>query len=255
MISLEDRGGGVWLLTISNPRKRNALDAELLEALQKALEPERAPDARVVILRGEGEHFCAGYDLAGLESVPAHGPLPDSPLQDALAALEAHPAVTVACVRGAAFGGGAELASATDLRLLGDDAVWCLPPAKLGVVYAPEGLERVSRLIGPARAKLLAFTGRRVLPDEALRLGLCEEVHPAAELETQALQLASEIASNAPLAVAGMKRVFQHLARGPLSGADRAELAELRRRAFASEDVREGRKALLEKRPPRFTGR
>lgn len=255
-IRVEDRPGGLRVLTVSNPSKRNALDPALLEQLRLSLDPASAVGVRVLVVRGDGAHFCSGYDLAGLERLAPGGPLPDEPLQQTLAALEAYPAVTLACVRGGAFGAGAELALTCDLRLFGDDALFCLPPAKIGVVYAPEGLRRLSALVGPARAKLLFFTGRRLNPEQCWDWGLCEAVHDAAGVEAAAFQLAEEIAGNAPLAVAGMKRAFQLLAGpGPIDPQALAQLRELRLQAFLSEDAAEGRAALFEKRPPRFTGR
>src|SRR5512146_2717500 len=181
-ILLEDRPGGVRILTISNARKANALDASMLRELVDALSPQRGGGVRALLIQGEGAHFCSGFDLAGLESIPSEGPLPDDGLQEAFAAVEAYPAVTVACVRGAAFGAGCELALACDLRVFADDAVLCLPPAKLGVVYAPEGLARLARVAGPSRAKWMFFTGRKVRALEANQWGLCEALHPTGEL-------------------------------------------------------------------------
>src|SRR5512132_3432061 len=121
-IHLEDRPDGVRVLTLSNPRKRNALDPELLGQLCQALDPERAGGVRALLVRGEGDHFCSGYDLSGLERIPDEGPLPDDVLQRALSAVEAFPAVTVALVRGAAIGAGCELAVSCDLRVFCEDA-------------------------------------------------------------------------------------------------------------------------------------
>jgi len=254
-IHQEDRPGGVRVLTVSNPKKRNALDPELLRQLREALSPERALGVRALLVRGDGDHFCSGYDLSGLDRIPDQGPLPDDALQDAFSAVEAFPAVTVALVRGAAIGAGCELAASCDLRVFTDDAFISIPPAKLGVVYAPEGLARVSALAGPSRAKVLFFTGRRVKAAQALEWGLCEELHPAASAERAALELCSELAQNAPLALQGMKRAFRALSRGPIPEAEREELRRLRRAAFQSGDAREGRQAIQEKRPPRFSGR
>jgi enoyl-CoA hydratase/carnithine racemase len=242
-IRIDDRPGGIRVVTVSNPKKRNALDPKLLGELKAAFAP--ADGVRALLLRGEGDHFCSGYDLAGLESIPETGPLPDDPLQEALSAVEAYPVPTVACVRGGAFGAGAELALTCDLRLFGDDATFCLPPAKLGVIYAPQGIRRLRDVVGPARAKLIFFTGRRYSATQSLALGLCEELHPAMLLEETAVKLCEELAANAPLAIAGMKRIF----RGD------TDVRELRRAAFRSEDAKEGRSALMEKRAAKFNGR
>jgi enoyl-CoA hydratase/carnithine racemase len=133
-----------------------------------------------------------------------------------------------------------------------------MTPARLGVVYPPPGLRRFLHLVGPARAREIFFTARPVAAERALAIGLVDRVLPAAEAEAAAFALAAEIAGNAPLAVQGMKRVFRLLeasAERGLTDDERAEVEELRRRAFESDDVREGRAAFLEKRAPRFSGR
>jgi enoyl-CoA hydratase/carnithine racemase len=247
--------GPVRVLTLDNPERRNALTPALLESLAQAYGPG-ASGVRAFVLRGEGGRaFCSGYDLESL-AVVGDGALPDDLIQEVYAAIEAHPVPTVACLEGAAFGAGFELALACDLRVAAQGARFCLPPARLGVVYAPEGLARLSALVGPGQARRLALTGCVVEVAEAVRLGLVEWSVPAGEgAFAAALGVAGSIASGAPLAVSGMKQVFSALARGPLSAADAARLRALRREAFNSEDVREGRAAFLEKRPPVFKGR
>ena len=248
--------GPVRVLTLDNPDRRNALTPALLEALAEAYRPGAHGAARVFALRGEGHRaFCAGYDLESLAAVGG-GALPDDLIQEVYAAIEAHPLPTVACVEGAAFGAGFELALACDVRVAAASARFCLPPARLGVVYAPEGLSRLAALVGAGQARRLALTGCVVDGAEAARVGLVEQLVPnGGDAWEAALGVAGIIAAGAPLAVSGMKQVFAALGRGPLSAEASARLRALRREAFNSEDVREGRAAFLEKRPPVFKGR
>lgn len=248
--------GAVRVLTLDHPERRNALTPRLLESLADAYRSGREGSPRAFLLRGEGGRaFCAGYDLESLAAV-GEGALPDDLIQEVYAAIEAHPVPTVACMEGAAFGAGFELATACDLRVAGSTARFCLPPARLGVVYAPEGLARLAALVGPGQARRLALTGCVVEAAEASLLGLVEQFVPEGQdAYAAALRLAESIAEGAPLAISGMKQVFAALARGPLSADESARLRGLRRAAFNSEDVQEGRAAFLEKRAPVFKGR
>lgn len=254
VVHVEDHGA-VRVLTLENAPRRNALTPEMLRQLKDALKTSDA--TRAILIRGAGDRaFCSGYDLQSLEPVGEHGALPDDLIGEVYAAIEAHPAPVIAALNGAAFGAGFELATACDFRIASATAQLCMPPAKLGVVYAPEGLQRLARLVGFSRAKLLFFTGRVISANDALEDGLVDEVRDSAEAAFQAAHaLAEELAKNAPLAIAGMKRIFTALGRAPLSEEQQRDFRELRRDAFNSEDVKEGRAAFLEKRAPAFKGR
>jgi len=254
----EDRPGGIRALTLSNPRKRNALDEGLLDQLVAALGRPREDGLRVraILLRGAGEGaFCSGYDVGGLDQVTSHGPLPDEKLQHALEALEAQDAPSVASVTGPAFGAGCELACACDFRVGGRGAAFSMPPARLGLVYTPEGIGRVMALVGASRARRMFLGAERLDAEEALRAGLLDELRPDGEVEVAAEALCATLAAGAPLAIAGMKRAFRWLASPARSAEERAALEQLRRAAFLSADAREGRAAFLEKREPSFEGR
>jgi enoyl-CoA hydratase/carnithine racemase len=251
-LHVEDRDDGVRVLTLSNPARRNALDDAQVTRLHEAL--DSAPGkARAVLLRGEGTAFCSGYDL-NLLAGPSEDRLPDDAIMACLARLESLPLPSVALVRGAAFGAGFDLAAACDFRVGTEDVLFSMPPARLGIVYSPDGLMRAARLVGVARAKNLFLTGRRLDGKEALAWGLLDECLPVADAEPRALELCRTLAAQAPLAVAGMKEAFRLLTRAPLSDEERAHLRQVRARAFASEDAKEGRAAFLEKRTPRFRG-
>jgi enoyl-CoA hydratase/carnithine racemase len=256
-VHVEEPAPGVARLTISNPEKRGALDRALLERLTATL---GELDARCVVLTGEGRAFCAGYDIGellregyddGADAEAAH------PFPAALAAIEAYPHPVLAALNGATIGGGLELAIACDLRIAADTAQLGMPPAKLGVVYATAGLNRFLTTIGAARTRELFLTGRRIDAPTAERWGLVNEVVEAEALPAAALALASEIAANAPLSLRGNKAGIRALvaAAGALDPAVAAALDADRRRAFESEDLREGLRAFGEKRPPVWRGR
>ena len=240
MLRVDDLGGGVRGLTLDNPGARNALDAQTLNRLEAAVADSAG--VRCWLLRGAGGHFCSGWNLGALEELQPDAPLPDERIGVVFDALQRTDAPSLAFVEGSAFGAGFELCCACDFRIAAPNAVFCIPPAKLGIVYAPKGIARVARVIGSGRAQSMFLSGRRVAVDEAVRIGLTEEPGD----EARALAFARELALTAPLAVAGMKRIFR---------GEYGDLERLRRESFFSEDAREGVSALLEKRPPKFSGR
>jgi enoyl-CoA hydratase/carnithine racemase len=245
--------GGVRTLTLENPAKKNALDEGLLDALAEALVPR--DDVRALLVRGAGEGiFSAGYDLAALASLTETTPLPDEKLGRVLDLLTSHPAPSVALVTGPAFGAGCELALACDFRVGDAGALFCLPPAKLGVVYALKGLARVASRVGLQQARYLFLTGRRVAGPEALQRGLLDL--QVTDAEREAVALALELSRNAPQAVRHMKTGLALVgARPAISPEAEAAYEVARRRSFLSDDAREGREATLAKRPRHFTGR
>ena len=257
----EDRaqgpGGLVRLFTLSNPVRKNAIDAGLLGRLVDELERAARDQVRALVLTGEGGVFCAGYDLsslpegAGVRDAPE---LPDAPLVRACNALEACRIPVIAAVDGPVFGAGVELACACDLRVASHSARFCLPPAKLGLVYSPEGTARVLRLVGIAQARRLFFTAVIIESEEALRIGLCQELTQLPSAVPRALDLAQHLAQLSPGSLSGMKRTFA-LLEPALAPEARAELAALRRDAFSSDDAREGTLAFLERRAPVFGGK
>jgi enoyl-CoA hydratase/carnithine racemase len=249
---------GVLRLTISNPAKRNALDHAILDAITAVLGD--LSDARSVILTGAGGMFSSGYDIGDIpedvfaeeaERLVAH------PFAEALDALDDCPIPTVAALPGHTIGGGLELALTCDLRLAADGILLGMPPAKLGLVYSHTGLRRFLQAIGAPRTRELFLTGRNVDTRTALSWGLVNEVIGSADLETAAIDLAADLAANAPLSVRGNKRVIRELlaAEGPLEESVERELIELREASFHSEDMREGVRAFGQKRPARWKGR
>ena len=171
-------------------------------------------------------------------------------------ALEAFPLPTLAALPGHTIGGGLELALACDLRVAAEGIQLGMPPAKLGLVYSHTGVRRFIDAVGAARTRELFLLGRYIDAPTALQWGLVNRVAPAPELEPVSLELALELAGNAPLAQAGNKRVIAALleAEGKLPEQVTQQLIELRRASFASEDMREGVRAFAEKRPARWRG-
>jgi enoyl-CoA hydratase/carnithine racemase len=158
---------------------------------------------------------------------------------------------------GHTIGGGLELALSCDLRVAKDQIKLGMPPAKLGLVYSHTGLRRFIDAIGAARTRELFLLGSYIGAATALQWGLVNRVAPAAQLEQTSLELAAELAGNAPLSQTGNKRVIAALlaAEGDLEPGVEEELIELRRASFASQDMREGMRAFAERRPPRWQGR
>jgi enoyl-CoA hydratase/carnithine racemase len=247
-------------LTIANPAKRNALDHPILDAISASLAELTAEGrARCVIVTGAHGMFSAGYEIGEIadgrfqeeaERLVAH------PFTEAIEALEAFPYPTLAALPGHTIGGGLELALACDLRVAAEQIKLGMPPAKLGLVYSHTGLRRFLDTIGAARTRELFLLGSYVDADTAQQWSLVNRVVPPAELEPATLALANELAGNAPLSQTGNKRVIAALlrAQGTLSETVEAELIELRRASFASNDLREGMSAFAEKREPRWRG-
>ncbi|HXP99763.1 MAG TPA: enoyl-CoA hydratase-related protein, partial [Solirubrobacteraceae bacterium] len=178
------------------------------------------------------------------------------PFTSAIEALETFPHPTLAALPGHTIGGGLELAIACDLRVAVEGIKLGMPPAKLGLVYSHTGLRRFLDTIGLPRTRELFLLGSYIEADTALTWGLVNRVAPAAQFESLALELASEMAGNAPLSQQGNKRVIEALlrSRDTLSEEVEVELLELRRASFASRDLREGMSAFAQKRAPRWQG-
>ncbi len=257
-VRADDRGQ-VRVVTIENPQKRNALDYASLRELEEACAGAARDGVRCLVFRGAGDKaFCSGFDIEAIPTGPQEGDRPDLAVERAMEAVEGVPCPTIAFLNGSAFGAGGELAVSCDLRVAREGILLGMPPARLGVVYPVGGLRRFLSLLGPARAKEMYFTGRPVEAERALQIGLVDRLLPAAEAERAALELAEEIARNAPLAVQGMKRILRLLEAAHERGftaEEREEIDRTRRAAFESEDILEGRRAFAERRPPVFRGR
>jgi enoyl-CoA hydratase/carnithine racemase len=254
---LDEPAEGVARLTISNPERRGALDHELLDAMADAA---RRLEARCLVIAGSGRVFSAGYDIGNLEGQEfeeAAERLVAHPFHAAIEALEAYAYPTVAQINGHAIGGGLELALTCDIRLAARGVRLGMPPAKLGLIYSHTGLKKFLDACGPANTAELFYVGRSVEADRGERMGLVNTVVEPDELEERVLDLAREIAANAPLSLSGNKRIIRTLRELPSALPEEVEreLVELRESCFRTEDFREGVRAFAEKRRPEWKGR
>jgi len=254
---VDEPAESVTRLTISNPGKRNALDHPILDAITHTL--GELEHARCVIITGAHGMFSAGYDIGEIPDDEFEGRaerLVAHPFTEAIDALEAFAYPTLAVLPGHTIGGGLELALACDMRVCREGVLLGMPPAKLGLVYSHTGVRRFLDAIGAARTRELFLLGRYIDARAALAWGLVNRVAGEDELEAAALEIATELAGNAPLAQRGNKRVIAALlaAEGELPDDVARELIDLRRASFASADMREGVRAFAEKRPARWRG-
>ena len=244
--------GPIARITLDRPEKLNALDPEMLTALEDAVsQAEQSRQVRVIVLAAAGEKaFCVGADILAWTAL--------SPLDmwsewvrrghRIFERLERAKQPVICAIQGFAYGGGLELALACDIRIATDSARFAMPEVKLGTVPGWGGTDRLPKLIGSARAKQMIFTGEPIAADVAERWGLANEVVPVASLNDRATGLAEKIAGNAPIAVQTAKQLIA----SPSSATLESLAAAVN--AF-SDDAREGLAAFREKRSPKFEGR
>lgn len=245
---------GVATITLNRPEKLNAIDPEMLGALDAAVgRIERDPSVRVVIVTGTGKSFSVGADIGAFSQL---GPLDTwrdwvrggHALIDRIASLRVP---TIGALNGFTFGGGLELALALDFCIAADGAKLASPEVKIGTVCGWGATQRLPKLIGRSRASQMIFTGEAIDAQTARDWGLVTEVHRAEALMARAQEIAAAIAANAPTSVQVSKQLLDG-AQGILLGATLESLAG----GFCkgTEDGMEGLNAFLEKRPPKYTG-
>jgi enoyl-CoA hydratase len=237
-------------ITINRPKVRNALNIETVEELGAAFEQVKADGTiRAVVLTGAGDKaFAAGADISEIAVLSAEAGEEFSRRgQKVFDAIESLDRPTIAAINGYALGGGCELAMACTIRVASETAVFGQPEVKLGLIPGYGGTERLPRLVGKSHALHLLLTGESISAAEALRIGLVDRVVPATELAVTVGEMARRIVLNAPLAV-------RYCIEAVRSG-DRSAEAILFGKTCATEDMKEGTSAFLEKRAPKFAGK
>lgn len=247
------RSGGVAVLWLNRPAKRNAVTHAMWRGIADACaELAGDRDVAVVVVRGVGDHFCAGADIGERGTIDAEDYLAATRAAEAGLAELAQP--VVAFVTGACVGGGAEIAVACDLRISDTTARFGITPARLGIVYPSFAIERVVHLIGPAATKHLLFSAELIDAERALRIGLVDEVHEPAAAEERLTAFTQLLATErSSLTQQASKELVNAVVRD-----GRIDAAITRRWAdevAASPDQAEGAAAFAERRPPRFTWR
>jgi len=204
---------GIARLTLNRPAKANAVNAQLAAEAQAALR-HVADDTtvRVLIVTGAGRHFCAGMDISALPPEPASGmsSISGNAVAAVCAALAAVPIPVIAAINGAATGGGCEIALCADLRILASHAQIALPEIRFGALPAAGGTQRLPRLIGPAAAKRMIWTGAALSADQARAIGLVDDVVPAEDLLAAVDQLARVLADRPRYALIAAKELVNH---------------------------------------------
>jgi enoyl-CoA hydratase/carnithine racemase len=253
-LSVED---GVGTIRLDRP-KMNAIDEQLhTEVRAAALEATRREDVRAVVVYGGERVFAAGADIKAMSQLTGSSMVAwGRELTDSFTTVARIPKPVIAAITGYALGGGYELALCADFRIMGAGARVGQPEILLGVIPGAGGTQRLARLVGPAKAKDLVFTGRHVSAEEALEMGLADAVVPDAEVYGTALAMARKFAAGPPLALAAAKRAIDE----GLDGSMEQGLA-LESRLFAglfdTEDQATGMRSFLESGPGKatFTGR
>lgn len=240
-------------LTLNRPAHHNRLHVEDLQALGQHFEHlARRSDVQVLVLTGTGASFCSGFDIGSIDEGPASTSEGPRLFEQTVDALEALPLPTVCRLNGGVYGGATDLALACDFRVGVAGMSLRMPAVRLGLHYYPSGLRRYVSRLGLGAAKRLFMLAESVPAAELLRMGYLDAVAPAERLDDEVQSLVDALRAGAPLALRGMKASLNEVARGE---ADLAILRDRESRCAASEDLREGKAAFAEKRPPKFQGR
>ena len=253
-----DKRGAVGWIVFDQPAKMNAINDAMWRAIPEAMARYDADaEVRCVAFRGEGtQAFAAGADISQFDSIrdgqAAVGEYDDL-LDRVLHSIQDSRKPSVVLIHGFCMGGGLEVALACDLRYCGESAQFAIPAAKLGLAYNVEGHKRLMETVGHARAREIMFLGRRYGAQEAVAMGLVHRVLPDAELGAFVDGVLATLLENAPLAIANSKTIVEEYVKS--SGApDPARMRAAIERCARSEDYKEGRRAFMEKRKPRFSG-
>ena len=255
---VEQRGGVGWIV-FNQPAKRNAINGAMWRGIPGAMEQFDADaGVRCVAFRGAGtKAFAAGADISEFDKIRSRRSAVveyDGLLDRVLHAIQDSRKPSLAMIHGFCMGGGLEVALACDLRYSGESGQFGVPAAKLGLAYNVEGHKRLLETVGHARAREIMFLGRRYDAREALSMGLVHAVLPDQELDAFIDKTINILCENAPLSIANSKTIIEEFVKS--SGTpDRKRIAAAIKRCARSSDYQEGRRAFMEKRKPRFTGK
>jgi enoyl-CoA hydratase/carnithine racemase len=249
---LLDLDGARATIRLNRPKHLNRLQADDLDALMKLFDRiEADPAIRVLVLTGTGRAFSAGYDLGSIaeRAATAQEQTAGSSFEVVVNRLEDLTVPTICRLNGGVYGGSTDLALACDFRIGIDSCEMFMPAARLGLHYYKSGIQRYVSRLGLDNAKRLFLTAERIGAAEMLRIGYLTAMLPAEALDEEVDKLVAILAGNAPIAMRGMKRAINEIARGRLDeeGADRRHRDSMR-----SAEIKEGIKAFAEKRPPKF---
>ena len=244
-----EQKGSYAVITISREKALNALNSQVLEELNEALDAVNLDEVRCLILTGAGQKsFVAGADIGEMSTLTkAEGEAFGKKGNDVFRKIETFPIPVIAAVNGFALDGGCEISMSCDIRICSDNAVFGQPEVGLGITPGFGGTQRLARLVGPGMAKQMIYTARNIKADEAYRIGLVNAVYPQEELMAAAEKMAAGIAKNAPIAVRNCKKAINE---GLDADMDEAIVIEekLFGDCFESYDQKEGMAAFLEKR-------
>jgi len=256
---LQSVGNGIAILTINNPEKLNAISVEVAAGLGEALTALRDDSTvRVLILTGAGEKaFISGGDISQFDKTRPNAAVAAKSAEkfrERQGLLANFPRPTISAIRGYCLGGGLGTALNTDIRIAAHGSKFGIPAARLGIAYGFDGLSRLTALVGPSRARLILYTGMRFSAEEALSFGLIDQLVAPDELWPATLAIAGQIAENAPLSIAASRITIGEIVKDH-DKRDMQAVADIATKCMDSEDFREGRRAFMEKRAPRFVGR
>jgi len=250
---------GIGLITFNQPEKRNAMSVDMWGGLEQILTSWENDDAvRVVVMTGAGDKaFVSGADISQFESQRGNADAQrtyDRLTRAGAGKLASFPKVIIARIRGFCLGGGLAIAMQADLRIASENSEFGIPAAKLGIAYGFGGVHALVSLVGPANARMILYTGKRFDAAEALRMGLVNEVVTVEDLVATVDEIARTVARNAPLSVRASKLTVAQVLRDPAER-DLEGIRTASEACFNSDDYKEGRRAFMEKRSPKFTGK
>jgi enoyl-CoA hydratase/carnithine racemase len=248
---LVEQDGAIATVVFNRPKMRNAISLAMWSEIATVTERLSKDDSvRAIVYRGAGtDAFASGADISEFQENRK-----DTATEAAYSSIRLCPKPTVAMVFGYCMGGAMALAMAADLRFAAAGSRFGIPAARLSIIYGLDPVHQLVDLVGPAYAKDILYSARTVEAEEALRIGFIQRLVPAAELEAYTYDYLKKVAANAPLSVRGTKAQVQAIFEG-ITDAHRENLRSLGIATFDSEDYKEGTRAFLDKRAPRFQGR